>query len=81
MHGLTYRNIAFTIVIIVLVALLLAACQNPGEDPFQAGQQFRDTVDQFLQEAGEFVAGFCSASALPLFATGLAAFVLGKRTH
>ncbi len=81
MHGLTYRKIAFTIVVIVLVALLLTACQNPGEDPFQAGQQFRDKVDQFLQEAGEFVAGFCSASALPLFATGLAAFVLGKRTH
>ena len=81
MHGLTYRKIAFTFVLIVVVALLLTACQNPGEDPFQAGQQFRDKVDQFLQEAGEFVAGFCSTSALPLFATGLAAFVLGKRTH
>ena len=81
MHGLTYRNIAFTIVVIVLVALLLTACQNSGEDPFEAGQQFRDTVDQFLQGTGEFVAGFCSTSALPLFATGLAAFVLGKRTH
>ena len=81
MHGLTYRKIAFTIVVIVLVALLLTACQNPGEDPFQAGQVFREKVDQFLQEAGEFVAGFCSASALPLFATGLAAFVLGRRTH
>ena len=81
MHGLTYRKIAFTFVLIVVVALLLTACQNPGEDPFQAGQQFRDQVDQFLQEAGEFVAGFCGASALPLFATGLAAFVLGKRTH
>ena len=81
MDGLTYRKIAFTVVVIVLVALLLTACQNPGEDPFQSGQQFRDQVDQFLQEAGEFVAGFCSASALPLFATGLTAFVLGKRTH
>ena len=81
MHRLTYRNVAFTIMVIVVVALLLTACQNPGEDPFQAGQQFRDEVDQFLQEAGEFVAGFCSASALPLFATGLAAFAIGKRTH
>ena len=34
MHGLTYRKIAFTIVVLVLVALLLTACQNPGEEPF-----------------------------------------------
>ena len=81
MHRLTYRTIALTLVIIVLATLLVTACQNPGEDPFQAGQQFREQVDQFLQEAGKFVAGFCSASLLPLFATGLAAYVLGKRTH
>ena len=81
MLGLTYRTIASILVVFVLAALLMTACQNPGQDPFQAGALFREQVDQFLQEAGEFVAGFCSASLLPLFATGLAAYVLGKRTH
>ena len=81
MHGLTYRTFAFIIVVLMLVTLLVTACQNPGENPFQAGQQFREQVDLFLQEAGEFVAGFCSASSLPLLATGLAAYLLSKKTH
>ena len=81
MHRLTYRTIAPTVVVIVLATLLVTACQSPGEDPFQAGQLFREEVDQFLQGAGEFVAGFCSASVLPLFANCLAAYIFGKRTH
>lgn len=81
MLGLTYRRLVLALVVLVLVTLVLTACQSPGEDPFQAGQQFREQVDQLMREVGEFVAGFCSASLLPVLATGLAAFALRKGTH
>lgn len=57
----------------LLAAVLLSACQQSGGDPFQSGQFARQQVDIFLEDAGRFVAGFCSASLLPgVFALGIA---------
>lgn len=50
---------------LLLVAALASACQQTGADPFQAGQVFRDQVDIVLQDAGRFIAGFCSSAVLP----------------
>lgn len=50
---------------LLLAAVLVSACQQTGADPFQAGQVFRDQVDIVLQDAGRFIAGFCSSAALP----------------
>lgn len=61
----THRGLMLAAASLVLVALLVSACQQTGADPFQAGQVFRDQVDIVLQDAGRFIAGFCSSAALP----------------
>lgn len=50
---------------LLAVAALISACQQTGADPFDAGQLFRQQVDLFLEDAGQFIAGFCSSAALP----------------
>jgi hypothetical protein len=55
------------------LSLLLAGCSLTGTegDPYSAGQKARTEVDQATQKAGNFVAGFCSATPLPAAALGL----------
>lgn len=59
------RRIATTTAALLAIALVLSACQQTGADPFDAGQLFRQQVDLFLEDAGQFIAGFCSSAALP----------------
>jgi hypothetical protein len=55
------------------LSLLLAGCSLTGTegDPYSAGQKARTEVDQATEKAGDFVAGFCSATPLPIAALGL----------
>ena len=63
-----------------LAAMLLAGCQLPIDDPYGAGQQFRELVDALLQDASEFLAGFCGLSPAIALAGGVtAARLLGRR--
>lgn len=64
---------------LLAAALLLAACQSPVDDPYGAGQQFREIIDVFMQDASEFMAGFCGAPQAAALA-GLAAVLwFGRR--
>jgi len=55
------------------LSLILAGCSLTGTegDPYSAGQKARTEVDQATEKAGDFVAGFCSATPLPIAALGL----------
>ena len=46
------------------LSLILAGCSLTGTegDPYSAGQKARTEFDQATEKAGDFVAGFCSAS-------------------
>lgn len=57
---------------LLAVALALAGCQSPIDDPYGAGQQLRELVDVLMQDASEFLAGFCGLSPATALA-GLAA--------
>lgn len=81
MKPFTPRTAFIVIAIVVLAVTMLSACQEPGQDPYQAGQQMREQVDQAMQELGQFVAGFCSASPVSLLLVGLAALLIGKQSH
>jgi len=55
------------------LAVILTGCSLSGTegDPYSAGQKARTEVDQATEKAGDFVAGFCSATPLPIAALGL----------
>ena len=55
------------------LTLILAGCSLTGTegDPYSAGQKARTEFDQAADQAGDFVAGFCSTSPLPIAALGL----------
>ena len=55
------------------LSLILAGCSLTGTegDPYSAGQKARTEFDQATKKAGDFVAGFCSATPLPIAALGL----------
>lgn len=55
------------------LTLFLAGCSLTGTegDPYTAGQKARTEFDQATEKAGNFVAGFCSATPLPVAALGL----------
>jgi hypothetical protein len=55
------------------LSLILAGCSLTGTegDPYSAGQKARTEFDQATEKAGNFVAGFCSATPLPIAALGL----------
>jgi len=59
--------------VLVLLSLIVAGCSLTGTegDPYSAGQKARTEFDQATGKAGEFVAGFCSATPLPIAALGL----------
>ncbi len=64
--------------VLLAAPLLLAACQLPIDDPYGAGQQFRELVDALVHDISEFMAGFCGAPQAAVLAA-LAAALLGKR--
>lgn len=66
--------------VLLAATLLLAACQLPIDDPYGAGQEFRELVDALLQDASEFLAGFCGLSPAIALAGVAAARFLGRRS-
>ena len=58
---------------LLALSLILAGCSLTGtaDDPYSAGQKARTEVDKATEKAGDFVAGFCSATPLPIAALGL----------
>jgi hypothetical protein len=64
-----------------LTVTLLATCGAPGSDPYQAGQAFRQQVDDLLRTSGEFVAGFCTASIVPALLAVVTGVLVSKRGH
>jgi len=66
-----------TVVVVLFVflalSLILTGCSltGTGGDPYSAGQKTRTEFDQASKQAGDFVAGFCSATPLPVAALGL----------
>jgi uncharacterized membrane protein YdfJ with MMPL/SSD domain len=61
------------LLVLLLLTLILTSCSLTGTegDPYSAGQKARTEVDQATEKAGDFVAGFCSATPLPIAALGL----------
>jgi hypothetical protein len=61
------------LLVLLLLTLILTSCSLIGTegDPYSAGQKARTEVDQATEKAGNFVAGFCSATPLPIAALGL----------
>jgi hypothetical protein len=57
----------------LILSLILTGCSLTGTegDPYSAGQKARTEFDQAADKAGDFVAGFCSATPLPIAALGL----------
>jgi hypothetical protein len=57
----------------LVFSLILTGCSLTGtqSDPYSAGQKARTEFDQASKQAGDFVAGFCSATPLPIAALGL----------
>jgi hypothetical protein len=67
------------IAILLAAALLLAACQSLVDDPYGAGQQFRQLVETLMEDASQFLAGFCGAEPAVLLAGVAAVFLLRRR--
>ena len=66
---------------LLAATLLLAACQSPIDDPYGAGQQFRQLVEVLLEDASQFVAGFCGLSpAAAAGQPGTAMLYFGRRS-
>ena len=67
-------QIAIAVLLVALMlSLFLTSCSLTGTegDPYSAGQKARTEFDQATEKAGDFVAGFCSATPLPIAALGL----------
>ena len=64
---------------LLVVAIVASACDQAGGDPFEAGQLFRQQVDLALEDAGRFIAGFCSAAFLPALLATAAAWLGFRR--
>jgi hypothetical protein len=66
-------KIVIAALLLALLSLILAGCSltGSGGDPYSAGQKARTEFDQAAEKAGDFVAGFCSASPLPIATLGL----------
>ncbi|MEI2690506.1 MAG: hypothetical protein V9H69_12710 [Anaerolineae bacterium] len=79
MQSIKISRHGWLIVLLLAAILLLAACQSPIDNPYGAGQQFRQIVDAFMQDLNEFLAGFCDAPQAALIAGLAALWAFGKR--
>ncbi len=66
-------------VALLIALLLLVACQSPLDDPYSAGQQFRQIVEVLLEDASQFMAGFCGTEQAVLLAGAAALLVMRRR--
>ena len=66
---------------LLMAAALLTACTIvlPDDLSYEGGQLARDYFDQLMDQVGQFIAGFCSAGALPIAAIGVMAVLLPRR--
>lgn len=80
MRSAKFTPYGWLLLALLAATLTLAACQSPIDDPYGAGQQFRELVDVLFQDASEFVAGFCGLSPATALAVLATAILLGKRT-
>jgi hypothetical protein len=78
MRQTRYVSHGWLVVVVLAATLLLAACQSPIDDPYGAGQQFRQIVDVFLEDFSEFMEGFCGTPPAALLA-GLALLLYAGR--
>jgi hypothetical protein len=65
---------------LALALLALAACQSPVDDPYGAGQQFRQLMEVLLEDASQFLAGFCGTTPVALLAGLAATLYFGRRS-
>jgi len=67
------ETIVAVLFVCLVLSLILTGCSltGTGGDPYSAGQKARTEFDQASKQAGDFVAGFCSATPLPIAALGL----------
>lgn len=68
------------VVVLLIATALLAACTIvlPDDLSYEGGQIARDYFDQLMDQVGQFIAGFCSASVLPIAAIGAIAVLLPR---
>lgn len=68
------------VVVLLIATALLAACTIvlPDDLSYEGGQIARDYFDQLMDQVGQFIAGFCSASFLPIAAIGAIAVLLPR---
>jgi hypothetical protein len=80
---LTNRRVAPMVLVILallMAAVLLTACTIvlPDDLSYEGGQIARDYFDRLMDQVGQFIAGFCSASALPIAALGAITVLLPR---
>ena len=79
MQRTRFLSYGWLFVIILAASLLLAACQSPVDDPYGAGQQFRQIVEVLLEDASQFLAGFCGVEPAALLVGAAALLIVRKR--
>ncbi len=72
-------TLSWLVLALLAATLLVAACQSPVDDPYGAGQQFRQLMETLLEDASQFLAGFCGAEPAVLLAGAAAVFLLRRR--
>lgn len=75
------RRVRLPLAMALLAGLLaLAGCADVPPDDLsrESGRRAREAFDAFMDQAGEFVAGFCAGSPAPL-ALAAAAVAIGRR--
>lgn len=76
-----FRRFRWSLAAMVLAGLLLVAgCTQvpPDELSRESGRRARQAFDAFMEQAGEFVAGFCAGSPAPV-ALAVAGAALSRR--
>ena len=75
------ETVVVVLFVCLVLSLILTGCSltGAGGDPYSAGQKARTEFDHASKQAGDFVAGFCSAAPLPVVALGLV--VVLRRTR
>lgn len=62
------QRVLLLVMLLLLVMVVIAGCEQISPDDLsrEAGREARQGVEVLLEQLGEFVAGFCAASALPV---------------